>query len=142
METSILTSTKKILGLAEDYTAFDLDVITHINSAFSTLTQLGIGPDAGFMIQDATANWDDFVDTDTDMQYNAIKSYVYLKTRMLFDPPTTSYLIDAMQQQIAQLEWRLSTHREELDYVDPDPQPTVPRYPWYEYFYGDEVWTS
>lgn len=142
METSILTSTKKILGLAEDYTAFDLDVITHINSAFSTLTQLGIGPAAGFMIEDETSDWSDFVDVEANPQFNAIKSYVYLRTRMLFDPPTTSFLLDAYTKQIEQMEWRLNVDREATDYVDPDPQPTFPQYPWWQIWFGDQLWTT
>lgn len=123
MELSILTSTKKILGIAEDYTVFDLDIITHINSAFSTLTQLGVGPADGFMIEDATALWTDFDPVDDHNMYNSVKSYVFLKVRMLFDPPTTSYLISASEKQIEELEWRLNTQREGTDWVDPDPQP-------------------
>lgn len=120
MEDSILTSTKKILGIAEDYTVFDLDIITHINTAFSTLTQLGVGPAEGFMIEDATALWADYF-TDGDIQYNSVKSYVFLRVRHLFDPPTTSYLITASEKQIEELEWRLNVHREETGWVDPDP---------------------
>jgi hypothetical protein len=133
METSILTSTKKILGLAEDYIAFDLDVITHINSAFSTLTQLGVGPVAGFMIEDATADWSSFIPID-DIQYNSIKTYVYLRVRMLFDPPATSFVIAALNEQIRELEWRLNIHREETGWVDPDPpgppDSDYPYWPW------------
>jgi hypothetical protein len=124
MEQSILISTKKILGIAEDYTVFDLDIITHINSAFSTLTQLGVGPAQGFMIDDATAVWADFIVDD--LQYNAVKSYVFLKVRQLFDPPSTSYLISAVERQIQELEWRLNVHREETGWVDPDPNPIYP----------------
>lgn len=124
METSILTSTKKILGIAEDYTVFDLDIITHINTAFSTLTQLGVGPAEGFMIEDDTAVWEDFYADD--LQYNAVKTYVYLKVRQLFDPPTTSYQIAAYDRQIEQLEWRLNVHREETEWVDPDPPVILP----------------
>lgn len=120
MEQSILTSTKKILGIAEDYTVFDLDIITHINSAFSILTQLGVGPAAGFMIDDATAVWTEFI-VEEDFQYNSVKSYVFLRVRQLFDPPSTSYLISAVERQISELEWRLNVHREETDWVDPDP---------------------
>jgi hypothetical protein len=119
MEQSILTSTKKILGIAEDYTIFDLDIITHINSAFSTLTQLGVGPAEGFMITGADETWDAFIAED--FQYNSVKSYVFLKTRQLFDPPQTSYLISAVERQIQELEWRLNVHREETGWVDPDP---------------------
>lgn len=119
MEQSILTSTKKILGIAEDYTAFDLDIMTHINTAFSTLTQLGVGPPAGYMVDDVSDEWEDFFGTD--LQYQAVKSYVFLRVRYLFDPPTTSYLISAYERQIQELEWRLNVHREETGWVDPDP---------------------
>lgn len=119
MEQSILTSTKKILGIAADYTAFDLDIITHINAAFSTLTQLGVGPADGFMIEDASAVWEDYIENEG--QLNTIKSYVFLKVRQLFDPPTTSYLITATEKQIAEFEWRLNVSRESTEWVDPDP---------------------
>lgn len=123
MEQSILTSTKKILGIAADYTAFDLDIVTHINAAFSTLTQLGVGPASGFMIEDADAEWYDFIENDT--QLNTVKSYVFLKVRQLFDPPATSYLITAMEKQIAEFEYRLNTHREMTEWVDPNPPPIL-----------------
>lgn len=123
MEQSILISTKKILGIAEDYTVFDLDILTHINTAFSTLTQLGVGPPEGFMIEDEESVWTDFISND--IQYHAVKSYVFLKVRQLFDPPTTSYLIAATEKQIEELEWRLNVHREETDWVDPDPNVIV-----------------
>ena len=126
MEQSILNSTKKILGLAEDYTVFDLDIITHINTAFSTLAQLGVGPAVGYMVNDANDMWEDFI-IDEDPQYNAVKSYIFLKVRQLFDPPQTSYLISAVDTQIKELEWRLNTHREETEWVAP-PKP-LPRYP-------------
>lgn len=121
MEQSILTSTKKILGITEDYTVFDLDIITHINTAFSTLAQLGVGPADGFMIDDATYMWEDFLGEVPDFQNNSVKSYVFLKVRQLFDPPQTSYLITAVEKQIQELEWRLNVHREETSWVDPDP---------------------
>lgn len=117
MDTSILNSTKKILGIASDYTAFDLDIITHINTAFSTLTQLGVGPTDGFMIEDADANWADFINTDKEL--NSVKSYIFLRVRLLFDPPSTSYLITAYQDQIKELEWRLNIKREGSDWVAP-----------------------
>ncbi len=132
MDQSILNSTKKVLGIAEDYTVFDLDIITHINTAFSTLTQLGVGPTTGFMIEDNTAVWADFIEDDLDFQWNSIKSYVFLKVRQLFDPPTTSYLIAATQKQIEELEWRLNAHREETDWVDPNPTPIYPEGPYGE----------
>lgn len=118
METSILNSTKKVLGIAETYTAFDLDIITHINASFSVLFQLGIGPTEGFMIEDALPVWTDF--PAPQHMINLIKTYIILKVRLLFDPPSTSYLIEATKDQIEQYEWRLSTFREyELDPTDP-----------------------
>lgn len=122
METSILTSTKKILGIAADYTVFDLDIITHINSSLSTLSQLGVGPALGFAIEDDSANWVDFI-ADNDPFYNSVKTYVYLRVRQVFDPPTTSYQIAAFNDQIKELEWRLNVTREGTDWVDPDPAP-------------------
>jgi hypothetical protein len=118
MEESILKSTKKILGLADNYTPFDLDVITHINAAFSILDQLGVGPDGGFMIEDETTVWGDYVAPLN--QLHLIKTYIFLKVRLLFDPPTTSFLIEATNNQIKEYEWRLNTFREwELDPTDP-----------------------
>lgn len=118
MESSILISTKKILGVAETYTVFDLDIITHINAAFVILHQLGLGQEDGFMIDDETYMWEDFLVPMT--QLNLVKTYVYLKVSMLFDPPSTSFLIEAKTKQIEEYEWRLSTFREwGLDPVDP-----------------------
>lgn len=111
MENSILTSTKKVLGISADYTAFDLDVITHINATFFLLNQLGIGPDDGLVIEDASSEWDDL--GLSPKQTSAVRTYVYLKVRMLFDPPTTSFLIEAMEKQIEEHEHRLSWSREE-----------------------------
>lgn len=119
MEQSILTSTKKILGISEDYVAFDLDIITHINTALSILTQIGIGPVEGFAIEDADTEWEEFIGDDK--RFISIRSYVYLKVRQLFDPPTTSYLIDAVEKQIRELEWRLSSNRESTAWRDPNP---------------------
>ena len=121
MITSILTSVKKVLNVDESYTAFDEDILMHINSVFSTLTQLGVGPATGFAIEDETATWDAFLGTDP--RLNNVKTYVCLRVRMLFDPPTTSYLIDAMKEQIRELEFRMNVYREETAWVDPDPAP-------------------
>jgi hypothetical protein len=112
MEDSILKSTKKILGLDQNYTAFDLDILTHINTAFVVLHQLGIGPPEGFFVSDAETKWADY--PIPDVQKNMVRSYVYLKARMLFDPPTTSFHIEAMKHQIEEFEFRLSVFREEL----------------------------
>jgi hypothetical protein len=115
---SILTSTKKVLGITEDYTPFDVDILMHINSVFSTLHQLGIGPTAGFSIEDATPTWSDFLGDDD--RLNSVKTYVYLKVRLAFDPPGTSYLIQAIERQAQELEWRLNIVREndQLDLPD------------------------
>lgn len=117
MAQSILNSIKKVLGLTEDDDSFDVDAIMHINSVFSDLTQLGIGPDDGFDIEDATITWDAFVGDDK--EYNSVKTYVYLRLRLIFDPPGTSYAIDSMQKQIEKFEWRLNVHREGLEWQEP-----------------------
>lgn len=119
MSDSILTSTKKVLGLEESYTAFDLDVMTHINSSFSTLAQLGVGPPGGFMIEDATAEWATFLGSDKLL--NMVRTYVFLKVRLLFDPPSNAYVMDAFKEQIKELEWRLNVHMEDTIWTDPDP---------------------
>lgn len=117
MSDSILTSIKKVLGIEEEYTAFDEDIIIHINSVFSTLNQLGIGIEEGFAIEDATLTWEDFIGLD--LRLNSVKSYVYLKVRILFDPPGTSYLIESLRKQAEELEWRLNVRREETEWVEP-----------------------
>lgn len=119
MPTSILNDTKKVLNLAPEYTAFDQDIIMHINGVFSTLNQLGIGPDGGFMITDNTAVWSDFLGGDP--RLNNVKSYIFLRVKMLFDPPTLGYLIDAITSQIKELEWRINVQREGVAWVAPDP---------------------
>jgi hypothetical protein len=118
MEDSILTSVKKILGIAESDTSFDLDILIHINTVFTTLNQLGIGPEEGFAIEDADATWTTFLEDTT--RWAAVKTYVYLKVRMLFDPPQTSFHIEALGKQAQELEWRLNTNRELTDYTDPE----------------------
>lgn len=119
MITSILTSTKKVLGISEEYTAFDEDIIMHINTVFSTLNDLGVGPPAGFQIVDKTAVWSDFIAGD--VLFNNVKSYMFMRVKLMFDPPATSYLITSMQNQIEQLEWRINNQREMVAWVDPNP---------------------
>ena len=104
---SILTSIKKLLGIAEEYTQFDADVITHINSVFTTLTQLGVGPSEGFYIEDDTAEWTDFI---PDLaKLHAVKTYIYLKVKLLFDPASVgSSTLASYERQIQELEWRLN----------------------------------
>lgn len=110
MVDSILTSIKKLLGLDESQTAFDVDIVIHINSALATLNQLGIGPEFGFTIDDAAPKWIDFLGDN--QRLNPVKTYVYLRVRLLFDPPATSFAIDAIKDQISELEWRLNVERE------------------------------
>lgn len=105
---SILTSIKKLLGITEEYTHFDPDIITHINSAFFTLTQLGVGPSEGFSIKDSSATWADFLSNTNSKNLEAVKSYVYLKVKLLFDPPLTSSVTEAIKSQISEYEWRLN----------------------------------
>lgn len=105
---SILTSIKKMLGIEESYDHFDPDIIMHINSALTVLTQLGVGPEEGFMIEDDTSTWQDFIPEITSAKLELVKSYIYLKVRLLFDPPLSSSVIDSINRQIAEFEWRLN----------------------------------
>lgn len=121
---SILDSVKKNLGIPLEVTDFDQDIILLINSAFGTLHQIGLGPIDGFEIEDNTAVWDSF--TLGDKRYNGVKQYVYLKVRVVFDPPQQSYVLEALNQSITELTWRLNVARENdvLNY----PNPTVPTF--------------
>ena len=117
MATSILDSTKKLLGLDMDYDVFDLDVLTHINTVFFTLQQLGVGPADGFFIEDNTKNWEDY---DTVGNLNAVRSYMFIRVRLLFDPPATSFAIDSLKKQAEELEWRLNVQQESIRHpLDP-----------------------
>ena len=112
MNTSILTSIKKMLGIAEDYTHFDMDIIMHINSVFMILQQIGIGPVEGFSIIDSATTWNDFVPEEKHLE--AIKTYMYLKVKLLFDPPLGSAVTDSINRLIAELEWRLYVAAESM----------------------------
>lgn len=103
---SILGSVKKVLGIHEDYDAFDTDVIMHINTAFFLLNQLGVGPEKGYRIEDGTSKWSDYLDSSLDL--DAVKSYIFVRVRLLFDRPETSYGIQALERQASEFEWRLS----------------------------------
>lgn len=102
---SILTSIKKLLGIDEAYEHFDPDIIMHINSVLAILTQLGVGPENGFSITDKSAVWDDFISDGLKLGF--VKSYINLKVRLLFDPPVSSAVIEAINRQIGELEWRI-----------------------------------
>lgn len=103
---SILTSIKKLLGITEDYAHFDADIVMHINSAFSVLTQLGVGPEGGFHIEDSSAEWSEFLHDDPRLEF--VKTYVYLKVKLAFDPPISSAVIESINRQISELEWRIN----------------------------------
>lgn len=105
MPDSILTSTKKILGLSETFVAFDPDVITHLNASLSVLSQIGVGPDGGIFVEDKETTWAELGLPGN--QLAQTKTYIYLKVRSLFDPPPTSFAIAAMEKQLDQFEWRL-----------------------------------
>lgn len=105
MEESILVTIKKALGVDKDDKSFDTDIIIAINSVFTILHQLGVGPDTEFYIEDEYATWDEFVD---DGQLNLIKSYMYLKVKLLFDPPNNGSLIESINKMINEFEWRLN----------------------------------
>lgn len=112
---SILTSIKKLLGIEEAYEQFDLEIIMLINSAFMSANQIGIGPEEGFSIEDKTATWSDFVGNRKDLK--SIVAYIWHKVRLVWDPPQMGYLVDSIQKQITELEFRLNVQV----YVPPDP---------------------
>jgi hypothetical protein len=107
---SILISIKKMLGISKEYDAFDAVLIMHINTVFMNLHQLGVGPTKGFSIIDEGDKWSDFIPED--LRLESIKSYMYLKVKLLFDPPMNSAVMDSMTLQIKELEWRLNVTAE------------------------------
>lgn len=110
---SILTSIKKLLGIDEAYENFDPDIIMHINSVFMILNQLGVGPSESFSIQDSKSVWSDFMPSGSNLE--AVKSYIHLKVKLMFDPPSSSAVMDAINRTIAELEWRLNVASDELN---------------------------
>jgi hypothetical protein len=111
MNDSILTTIKKLFGPEEDDVSFNTDIIIHINSALMNLNQLGVGPE-GFYITDDTKTWSNFLGADKSLE--AVKTYIYLKVKMVFDPPTSPTVLEAMERQITQLEWRLNSQAERV----------------------------
>lgn len=111
--TSILETIKKLIGLDKDYGVFDIDLIVAINSSFMILNQLGVGPDKPFSIVDASATWKDFFGDEE--VFALAKSYIYLRTRLLFDPPSSGVLHEAVERQISEFEWRMHV---QADYND------------------------
>ena len=116
MDDSILATIKKMLGLENDYTPFDTDVIVNINAALMTLSQLGVGPREGFVVCGYDEQWCDFVNDEAKL--GAVKTYVYLKVKMVFDPPTNSFVMDAMKQQAEEIGWRLNAQAESGEKFD------------------------
>lgn len=110
---SILLSIKKLLGIQSDYDYFDPDILMCINSVFAILTQLGVGPEGGFSIADENITWKDFLGTDPKMEM--VKTYTYLRVKLLFDPPNSGVLHEAVERQISELEWRLGVACEKYD---------------------------
>ena len=103
---SILTSIKKLLGIEETYDHFDPDIIIHINTAFSILQQLGVGPEGGFRITDKTSSWGEY--TSDLKKLNMVRDYVYMKVRLIFDPPSAGTVVEAYKELISETEWRLN----------------------------------
>ena len=123
MAGSILTDTKKALGLAEDYTAFDPEIIMHINSVISDLTQLGIGPQTGYMIVNSADTWDELIGDES--RLNSVQAFIYLKVKLLFDPPSVGYIITAMEKMIEEATWRITVAQDEIVHPPPVEVPVV-----------------
>lgn len=109
---SILDSVKKSLGIVPEYEAFDDQIILDINAAFSTLHQLGFGPDEGYEITGNNEKWSDIIN---EPRFNFVKSYIVMKVRLMFDLPTSSYAIDEFNKKIAEYEWRITAEIETGD---------------------------
>ena len=108
---SILLSIKKSLNIPPEETAFDVDLVMHINSCFSELNQLGVGTEDAFYIEDATSSWAEF--TEDDPTLNMVKSWMFLDVRLMFDPPTASVL-SSMERKRDEYEWRLNVAGDKL----------------------------
>lgn len=113
---SILLSVKKMLGLDKDYDVFDPELIIHINTVFGTLHQLGVGPEDQFRISGDSEVWSDF--TTEGEQTDEVKSYVYLRVRLLFDPPSSSFVLSSFKEQLQELEWRLNVKADEIKGIE------------------------
>lgn len=121
MSESILTSVKSTLGLLEDYDAFDVELVFHINSTLATLTQLGVGPLHGFSIANKTAIWSDFLPNEA--RHNLVKQYVGLRTKLLFDPPTPGYVHASFEKIIDELAWRIVVMNDEINVENQEQTP-------------------
>lgn len=112
MTDSILNSVKEQLGLGSAYAPFDAEIKTFINTALADVSQFGVGPETGYMIQAGTETWSDFMGTDK--RFNHVQTYVFLKVKILFDPPATSHVLTAIEKQITEMGWRINAQREDL----------------------------
>lgn len=122
MEQSILKTVKAAVNVALDDPSFDLAIIGHINTEFSTLADLGVGPPEGFVIEDDVGVWGDYLDPDDNkIMLSQIKTAVILRTRILFDPPAQIFLLQALKDQLLETEWRINVNRETVEWVDPAP---------------------
>lgn len=111
---SILNSIKKLIGMDPEYTQFDTDLIVYINSMFAILKQVGVGPENGFSISDDSTTWDEYL-PDYDKNFEFVKTYIQQRVKLVFDPPLTSSVLDAMKETIKELEWRLNIAGEMYD---------------------------
>lgn len=117
LETSIFKNIKQLLQIDGGTEDFDQDIYMHINSAISELTDIGVGPPAGFIVNSESVTWDQLVEDD--LRYESVKTFIFLKVRLYFDPPQSQFGMQAMERQIDQLVWRLSARRELKNYVEP-----------------------
>lgn len=110
METdkSIFLSIKKLLGVSDDDDSFDTDILLHINSILSILNQVGVGKESGFLITGSDETWDQYISKEYREKQAMVVSYVYLRVKLLFDPPSNSFVVEAIKSNIAEMEWRLS----------------------------------
>jgi hypothetical protein len=115
---SILGTIKQMLGVDSADTAFDTEIIVHINSSLMTLTQIGVGPSDGFFITGETETWEQFL-SGIFVKMEAVKTYIYIKVRLIFDPPSTAAVMDAMARSASEFEWRLAVQ------ATPTPVPTI-----------------
>ena len=109
---SILTSIKKLLGISEEYEHFDTDIIIHINTALMALRQMGVGPEKGFVVKDKESKWTDII-PENNLLFEDVKTYVYIKVKLIFDPPLSSSTMEALKQTASEIEWRIN---HEVDY--------------------------
>jgi hypothetical protein len=115
--TSILNDTKKALGIVTSDTVFDSQILMHINAVLSVVAQVGVGPSTGVLVEDDTAVWGDVLEGNNEL--NMVKSYVYMRVRQMFDPPATSFHVEALNKMILEFEVRMNIVREATLWTDP-----------------------